>query len=37
MAAPKGNKFWMARSSHGRNPIFATPEDLWNACNEYFQ
>ena len=37
MAAPKGNKFWMARSSHGRAPIFATPEDLWTACVEYFE
>lgn len=37
MAAPKGNKFWMARSSHGRKPIFATPDDLWNASTEYFK
>lgn len=37
MAAPKGNKFWMARSSHGRAPIFATPDDLWKACVEYFE
>ncbi|EAA2291737.1 DNA-packaging protein, partial [Salmonella enterica subsp. enterica] len=22
MAAPKGNRFWEARSSHGRNPKF---------------
>ena len=36
MAAPKGNRFWEARSSHGRKPIFATPEDLWEACQEYF-
>ena len=36
MAPPLGNKFWMVRSSHGRNPIFATPEDLWQACCEYF-
>ncbi len=36
MAAPKGNQFWKARSSHGRNPIFATPDDLWNAASEYF-
>lgn len=32
-----GNKFWEARSSHGRNPIFASPDDLWNACLEYFE
>lgn len=37
MAAPEGNQFWKARSSHGRNPIFATPGDLWAACEEYFQ
>ena len=36
MPAPKGNRFWEARSSHGRKPIFATPEDLWQACQEYF-
>ena len=37
MAAPKGNKFWEARSSHGRKPIFESPEDLWKACTEYFE
>lgn len=37
MAAPKGNKFWEQRSVHGRNPIFATPEELWDAVCEYFQ
>lgn len=37
MSAPKGNQFWKARSSHGRRPIFATPDDLWNACTEYFE
>ncbi|MEX8971554.1 DNA-packaging protein, partial [Escherichia sp. E4736] len=26
MAAPKGNRFWEARSSHGRNPKFESPE-----------
>lgn len=36
MAAPVGNKFWEARSSHGRAPIFASPEILWTACVEYF-
>jgi len=35
MGAP-GNRFWEMRSSHGRKPIFATPDDLWNACCEYF-
>ena len=37
MAAPKGNKFWEARSSHGANPKFAEPTDLWDACLEYFE
>lgn len=37
MPAPVGNRFWEARSSHGRKPIFATSEDLWNACLEYFE
>lgn len=33
----KGNDFWKARSSHGRKPIFASPDDLWEACTQYFQ
>lgn len=37
MPAPKGNKFWEARSSHGRNPIFKSPDELWVSCQEYFQ
>lgn len=37
MAAPKGNKFWEARSSHGRKPIWDDPDDLWDACTQYFQ
>lgn len=37
MAAPAGNQFWKARSSHGRKPIFASPEQLETACEEYFQ
>lgn len=37
MAAPKGNQFWKARSSHGRNPIFEDPDQLWAACKEYFK
>jgi len=32
-----GNKFWEARSSHGRAPIFAKPDHLWSACCEYFE
>lgn len=37
MAAPAGNQFWKARSSHGRNPKFASPEKLWAAATEYFE
>jgi len=37
MAAPKGNRFWEARSSHGRKPIFPSPDDLWAAACEYFE
>ncbi len=36
MAAPKGNQFWKARASHGRDLIFETPELLWESCSEYF-
>lgn len=32
-----GNKFWLARSSHGRAPKFKKPDDLMNACMEYFE
>jgi len=37
MAAPKGNQFWKARSSHGRKPIFKNPDDIWDAAEQYFQ
>ena len=37
MAAPKGNEFWKARSSHGIKPKFSDPDVLWNACEQYFQ
>ncbi len=37
MAAPKGNQFWKARSSHGRDKLFASAEILQSACQEYFQ
>ena len=37
MAAPKGNRFWEARSSFGRKPKFETPDILWQACCEYFK
>lgn len=41
MTAPKGNKFWLARSRHGVKPIFEpTPEGaarLLEACCDYFE
>lgn len=37
MAATKGNRFWEARSSHGRKPIFESAEQLWDAAAEYFE
>lgn len=37
MPAPKGNQFWKARSKHGRDKIFKTPDALWNAACEYFE
>lgn len=37
MAAPQGNRFWEARSKHGRNPIFGSPDQLWESCCEYFE
>lgn len=37
MAAPKGNQFWKLRSKHGRDRLFATPQLLWEAAEEYFE
>lgn len=37
MGAPIGNQFWKARSTHGRSPLFASPEQLEAACLEYFE
>lgn len=36
MAPPLGNRFWEARSRHGRKPIFSSPEQLWESCCDYF-
>jgi len=36
MAAPVGNRFWEARSTHGRAPVFEDAETLWDACVQYF-
>jgi len=32
-----GNRFWEARSRHGRLPIFKTPQMLEEACLDYFK
>jgi hypothetical protein len=32
-----GNRWWQARSSHGRSPVFKDADDLLNACLEYFE
>lgn len=32
-----GNRFWEARSTHGRAPKFASPEDIRSAAVEYFE
>lgn len=37
MAAPKGNEYYKLRSKDGRDRIFEKPEELANACNEYFE
>jgi len=37
MAAPKGNRFWEARSSHGPARLYKNTETLWLACVEYFE
>jgi hypothetical protein len=36
MAAPLGNRFWEARTSHGPKERFTDPAVLWDACVEYF-
>jgi hypothetical protein len=33
----KGNQFWKARSTHGRNPIYSNPQDLQDAIEQYFE
>lgn len=37
VGAPKNNQFWKLRSTHGRDKIFSTANDLWIAATEYFQ
>jgi hypothetical protein len=36
MPAPTGNKFWLLRSKHGRDKLFASPTLLWKAACQYF-
>lgn len=36
MAAPKGNKFALGLTGSGRPPHYETPEQLLDACTEYF-
>ena len=37
MAAPNKNQYWKARRSHGRKPKFATPEEFYSKCVDYFE
>lgn len=37
MPAPKGNRFWELRATHGRAKLFASPEAMWKAACEYFE
>ncbi|WP_299970195.1 terminase small subunit [uncultured Roseobacter sp.] len=32
-----GTAIWKERSSHGRAPIYDSPEPLWTACCDYFE
>jgi hypothetical protein len=37
MPAQKGNQWWRVRTKHGRDAIFTDPEELLQACYEYFE
>lgn len=37
MAAKEGNQLWRARTKHGRDKLFTSPEILLEACIEYFE
>ncbi len=37
MPAPLGNRFWEARTTHGKDKLFTTPDILLAACLEYFE
>lgn len=32
-----GNKFYLLRSKDGRDRIYKTPDELWEACCDYFE
>jgi len=32
-----GNKWWLARSSHGRKPIYDDPDKFRDACFQYYE
>ena len=32
-----GNRFWEARSSFGRSPLFSKPSELWDGAMQYFE
>jgi len=32
----EGNQWWQARSTHGRKPLWDNPQELLEACEEYF-
>lgn len=37
MPFENGNNWWEARSSHGRKPLYDSPEKLLDACYQYFK
>lgn len=37
MAATKGNRFWEARSSHGRKKKWEDPQEFLEACSQWFE
>lgn len=37
MSAPKGNRFWEVRTSHGRKLVFESADQLWDAAVKYFE
>ncbi len=33
----EGNRFWEARATHGRPPLYNDPDHLWRDCCGYFE